>query len=346
MKLVRKIIATVMGLMLLAGLGTIAVSAATAEDLAGIYPMFGVQQEGYLVLPEVIGVTAQLELNADGTGSLEMNGEATPLKEWTVEGDVLQITDTYDGYAEGTIQEDGVILLEIAQDVFMYLAAEGTDTSSYHLMNTEELLEQMAADEAARPKPDSLLYAVYAPMDLTQGVHLNYDMHLEALDTTSNYDVLGKDGIYYSRRQLAGEEYAKYATISFFQDGNMYSLDEYDKTGTLATSTDSEYVKQHYFEMDSLYSAINRRAKEFDYTEEEREYEGKTYTAEIYPEIDEYPYEEVFLFDEDGQLAYYLVTISDSLGEEVFTINLINDAVDESLLDISGYEITPLSDLF
>ena len=72
-------------------------------------------------------------------------------------------------------------------------------------------------------------------------------------------------------------------------------------------------------------------------------YFPKEYLAEIYPAAASfYNPEEVFLFDDEGNLVYYIVTLTDTMGEMTYKVNIIDDKVDESLLTISDYEIKQL----
>ena len=95
--------------------------------------------------------------------------------------------------------------------------------------------------------------------------------------------------------------------------------------------------------MDKLYSLINGRVQELDFTKEEREFDGKKLEAEVYPTDGVYLPEDVFFYDKDGKLAGCIdgAPVKDimELGETVYTVIAIDDKVDESLFDISGYTI-------
>ena len=78
------------------------------------------------------------------------------------------------------------------------------------------------------------------------------------------------------------------------------------------------------------------------YEEEEREVEGKKYAVEVFPASD-YQGETGFYFDENGKLAYVqqlpLENASVDIGESFYTIHTMDTAVDEKLLDASGYKL-------
>ncbi len=106
--------------------------------------------------------------------------------------------------------------------------------------------------------------------------------------------------------------------------------------------------------MDDVFSLLWSCGQRLDYTEENAELEeedgetGETvlhpYTTVIYPAT-EYEPEYIFYFDEDGQLARIhedapVIETAVDIGESLYTVYAIDDAVDDSLFDISGYEIT------
>jgi hypothetical protein len=95
--------------------------------------------------------------------------------------------------------------------------------------------------------------------------------------------------------------------------------------------------------MDSLYSSMFNNATMTEFTQEQREIDGVSYSADIYAPTDYYP-EGVYCFTEDGQLAHLIqgAPVIESLaemGETTYKIYAIDDQVDESLFDLSGYNI-------
>ena len=68
-----------------------------------------------------------------------------------------------------------------------------------------------------------------------------------------------------------------------------------------------------------------------------------SYTVEVFPATDYTP-EAAFYYNDDGQLAYYIkgapvIELAQEVGESVYTIHAIDTEVDETLFDISGYQI-------
>ena len=82
-------------------------------------------------------------------------------------------------------------------------------------------------------------------------------------------------------------------------------------------------------------ATLNAGGNTIDYTVGET-----TFKAEKYPAQSEYGVDQIFCFDETGSLAYMINCANDTigLGEYIYKIDVIDDAVDESLFDITGYE--------
>lgn len=205
----------------------------------------------------------------------------------------------------------------------------------------EEPAETAEAEETAETAeeesgPVSKLVAVYDSMDPETGVHMNYDVYIVSMDTTSQYDVHGKGGTYYARQSM--EKYEGYDSIKFIQDGMFYTLKVRDNTGISmkGPSTDNAMIT------DGVYSAIQQCRSRDDFTVGEATLNGETYEAELFPAIASAPIAYTFCFDEAGNLVGLIYEANEDLGtpEMDYTIRVIDDQVDESLFDISGYTIT------
>ena len=167
-------------------------------------------------------------------------------------------------------------------------------------------------------------------------------MHTDYMDADQSYDVHGKDGVYYSRRttRVSGFENT---VVTFFRDGTAYNLYPDDMTGIIATTTTSSYIAENIMLMDHLLSDIRGYALRKDYTTQTQEIEGVSYTVELFPEVDSTA-QAAFYFRDDGRLVYCLkgapvVETVAEIGETVYTVYTIDDAVNEALFDISGYTI-------
>ncbi len=328
--------------------------AGSSEDAAvelppeGEYVLFAVENEGFLVDSEDMEMSSVLHFSEGGKGSMEADGETMDISSWDVADGSVSIVMADGGSASGPIH-DGIIELDIMGDgsVIMYFAQEGADTSGYEVISLEEAIAKMAegatgTDEASDQGPASRVNALWQSLNSEEGVHFNYRLNSDYLNSTQDFDVHAKGGNYYSSRttHVAG---AVDTTITVFKDGKAYNLSPDDMTGVLATETSSSIIAADAMLMDTLYSAIFAKAQEADYTEEERMVDGVSYTAEVFP-AGEYKLEAVFCFDEEGSLKYYIegAPVGESsidIGESVYTVNTIDSKLDESLFDISAYAI-------
>ena len=309
-------------------------SAPAELPIEGAYEIFAVKVDGALINSADLDVSSTITLAADGTGRMTSNDEAEDIAVWSLDGEVFSITMADNSSADGRLH-NGIIELDIYGTGYMILfyAREGADTSGYAPMTMEEY----------QAKPDSLLYALWESVDADAGVHLNYDMHTDYMDADQSYDVHGKNGVYYSRRttQVSGLENT---LVTFFRDGTAYNLDPDDMTGVIATTTTSSAITENIMLMDHLLSDIHSYAQRKDYSVEQRERDGVSYTVELFPATDNTP-EAAFYFNADGQLVYCfkaapVIETSVDIGETVYTVYTIDEAVNEALFDISGYTIS------
>lgn len=306
----------------------------------GEYTLFGVRMYGLTIESGAFEIESVLTLEKGGTGTMTMNGDTMDVKSWEVKDGDLSITMADGSSATGRCC-DGVAALDLYSDgsMLLYFAKEGVDLSDYTLLNKEEALE---AYNAEHPKPDSALYALWGGLDAKEGVHLNYELYVESLDSVQEYDVHCKDGVYYSSctTKLMGFEGT---LVTVCKDGEVLNLYPKDKKGVFVMEMTFQTLLDNPLLMDKLYSLINGRVQELDFTKEEREFEGEKLAAEVYPSDGVYLPEDVFFYDKDGKLVGCIdgAPVKDitELGETVYTIKAIDDKVDESLFDISGYKI-------
>ena len=305
----------------------------------GTYTMFGMLADGFLVSNEALERSSELTLSADGTGSLVLatpaDSQTLAITGWTAPEGNLELTLEDGTVATGTVR-GGILELNLfsAEGSTIYYAMEGADTSAYEVLSLEEY---RAAYEAAH---DSRLYALMGTLDTEAGVHMRYIQHTEYLDSTQNFDVHAKAGTYYSlsASEVFGREIR---SVTFARDGVVYNLDPDEMTGLIATTFTSGLADADVMLMDSLFSTMFTCSRLTEYTVEEREMEGSTYSVEVFPG-NEYQPEAAFYYDGDGTLRYCVEappTLSPDLGETVYTIEEIGGSVDESLFDISGYDI-------
>jgi hypothetical protein len=306
----------------------------TKEDMVGEYKGFAAMYMGYTYSLEETKGTSNLTLSEDGTGKIDFDGNDTAITEWTVEGNTLHITDDQGSKATGIVEHD-VINLDLLGDgsANVYYAKEGTDTSWVEILSVDEI------KELVEKGPGTKTFDAYSAINVPDGVHLSYDLHTDLYDANMHYEVNAKDGVYASSRntKVKGVEST---TITFYKDGKVYNLNPDDKTGRFVTET--TLLENNLVGMDSLYQALSRFYLSNKYTEETRDYEGESYTVEVYPE-GKYNGETAFYYDKDGKLAYVDIKSYTAGSTEVpaqfFTIKSIDNKVDESTLDMSAYTI-------
>ena len=286
----------------------------------GRYTLFAAREAGAIEVPGP-GEAYELTLEEGGTGSINLSGVVSEIASWSIEGNSLRIMLAGDSKVlSAAIRRDlGIIRLEIpdSEDFVFYYGREGA--------------------------PATILYALYDGIDPAAGAHLKYALHTDYMDSTSVYDTHTKDGIFYSADTIQVKEYES-RTATFFKDGKAYSLNPDMMTGMLATTTTSSIITGNPLRMDSLYSAIETHALEADCHTETKDENGGMLTVVSYP-ASGYEPEASSWFDGEGKLVRYeegapVIDIGFEIGESVYTVESIDTAVDESLFDISGYQIT------
>ena len=314
----------------------------TVSDLPveGEYTIFAVRNEGYTVSSTEMEIESTMSLSAEGTGSLTLMGDTIDITSWSSEDGAFNLT-LADGTATGGNARGGVIELDIygTGDMLLIYAQEKADTSSYTLLTIDEVKEQMAAsEEANKTKLDFVLDGI----DPVAGAHLRYQRRIDALNTVQNYDVYAKDGMYYSSRTTKVDS-AEGTVITFIKDGKVYNLYPDKKTGNYVTDLPLSVTNDNILLMDALFSEMQMASVRTDQVEEDREIEGASFPAEVYPQT-EYTSETVFYFAEDGTLAYCytaapVIESAAYVGDSLYTVESIDGEVFESLFDISAYTI-------
>lgn len=125
---------------------------------AGLYTLFGVSYEDRIVEAEVFDFSGSLLLDADGGGTLQLNGEDGVVSSWTAEGDQLRLQSSL-GRFSGTL-EKGVAVLSADEKTVLYFAADGADRTAYPTLDGEAfvaLIVDEALGDAELPDLDALL---------------------------------------------------------------------------------------------------------------------------------------------------------------------------------------------
>ena len=176
--------------------------------------------------------------------------------------------------------------------------------------------------------------------------HLHYRAEYDNTGVWLTRDVYVADGNTYMLQENSEGE----TLCILFKDGVKYTLSPDSKTGV------STVVNRWNFEENginnepqNLLRIIKTHTNRNDYIESSRSIDGKGCICEIYPE-NRYDPEIAFYFDWEGHFLYLYETkyfgfspAGDRKGELLFTIYEFTNEFDESVFDISDYEITPKS---
>lgn len=308
----------------------------------GDYTLFAVRDGKYTVSAEEKGVNnSSITLAEGGTGSMTIGEESMDITTWSVEDGVITITMADESTADGQIR-GGVIELDIfgTGDLILIYSQEAADISGYELLTLEEVNELIAAEEESSKTRLGLFLDT---LDMEEGIHLKYQLKVDYMDAVQEYDVHAKGGTYYSSRTTKVSGYEN-TTVTFIRDGKVYNLSPDDKTGKYITDLPLSYTNANLMLMDSLYSELTMATTRTGRTEEERELEGTTYSVDVYPET-EYQSETIVYFDGDDQPVFCskaapVIETAVDIGESFYTVEVIDDQVDESLFDVSAYNIS------
>ena len=314
--------------------------------IEGEYTLFAYQNQGILGAAEDIELTSVLTLDKGGGGTYTFNEDSIGVKKWTLSGSDLEITLDDDSMAGGTLQ-NGILELDLYGDgsMYLYYAQEGADLSAYELMTVEEIQKQFAENnaEAKDPRSGTLLYDLWSTMSGSKGIHLRYNRYIDYLGSSQDYDVHFKDGVYYSCCTTTVSGLTSTMITFVDKDKKVYNLYPDRMEGNYVMDLPDILGPDGAALMDDLLKDIETRVRDEKVSKETMDLGEATYEAEIFAKDDLNP-QAVFLFEQDGRLAYYLTDKDPSddeadLQDSVFTIDVIDDQVDESLFDISGYAI-------
>ena len=322
----KKILSALLVFLLMFTLCTANQQEARADyPVSGQYNLFIVETMGAQSDPAEMGMSGSLLLRDDGTGAMISNGAEEILPSWSEENGTVTMVDSTGEKLEVELK-DGVIVMEAGAGYYLYFAREGIDTANYQIIDHT---------------PDSILYGIYKNIDAKNGAHLDYEYHSDYMDSTSVFDVHAENGIYFSLRTTRTKDYEQ-LNANCFKDGTSYVLYPNEMRGNVATRISSSIITNNVLMLDDLYGLIYQRAWRRDFATETKELDGMKYTVEVYP-AQNYVAEVTFYYNSDGKLEHVLVgplQTAPELGETFYTVHAIDDVVNETLFDISGYTIT------
>ena len=297
-------------------------SPSSAESaLTGEYELISMSYAGSEMNPASMGMSALLTLNENGTGSLVMNGAENELPKWTDDGTTVTLYNT-GGDAVPCSYADGIITLEMSENYYWYFYHESVNPN---------------AGKAA-----SMLSKVFDEIDPAAGAHLSYEYHSDYMDYTVIHEVNAKGGSYSSLEtsKISGSNHESVSANCFIND-TLYSIKPAEKQGKVVMNISLSMLNNNTLMLDDCYKLMRSNILRKDYTVEERELNGKKFTAEVFPASGNTA-EAAFYFDETGKLVHILEgapVLKPDLGERLYTIYSFDDNVDTSLFDLSGYAI-------
>lgn len=210
------------------------------------------------------------------------------------------------------------------------------------------------AAEPAAADNGSKLAAFFKSLDPEKGIHIITKSELLGLVTTVESQSKGQH--YYSTTTIEG--YPSDGSFKLYSDNRLYNMNA-DKTGYYVEVSEAQAMAQQIASeltgeevelpeaveiwgasFDTIYSSMGAHIYETGYETLQQEVNGVVYAAEKYAAQSEYGVDQTFCFDESGRLVYVLDAASELFGtpEIVYSILQLDDVVDESLFDTTGFE--------
>ncbi len=335
-------------------------SGEAASSAQGSYTLFAIKNQGMTVRSDELDASSVIILEGDGKGNMTMDTDSIAISVWEPSGKTAVMQDgnpadsvititLEDGSVADAAVRSGVLELDTSGtgQMFLLYSREGADISGYSPMTMEEARNQIQNQKAKDPFPvpesGTRLYALWKRMDPEAGIHMSYSRYLPSMYLTNDYEVHGKGGKYYCK-DTSGYSGRSSSKFTYAGDGMVYALKPESMTAVPVTEIYLESVKNRTIMMDHLYQTIYKKLRDGTSTEGVREINGAVYITETYPAT-EYEPESVFCFADDGTLVYYIegapvFESASQIGESHYKIHSIDSRVDESLLTLSGYQIT------
>ncbi len=183
----------------------------------------------------------------------------------------------------------------------------------------------------------SRLEAVLASMTDENGVHMNYDVTIDNIDATTTNDVHARGDKYYLRAWVGKK--SDLDTVQYGDGDEMMTLDISTKTATVFEKTEARKGKEG-IELNELYQYLAMLAGS-EYSESSEKIGDGEYICQTYPAADNTVTEKKLYFDGDGNLVRFVSAADEkqNIPGMIYDINGMDDEADESVFDISAYDI-------
>lgn len=271
------------------------------------YRLYAVGANGQIIDAESAKTSSMLTLADDETGELVIDGNNYHIDTWETDDTTITLT-----LSDGTVFTG---LLQNGQEMILLTFDE--KTLGYYI-----------------PYDRSRVYLLCDQINNAAKVHLRYTVRAPSTGTTL-YDVHSRDGIlYYSEDTIQTADGERRSAV-LVTDGTQYYLKPDEGTAMRAASQlISPFADDILQQTDKLFILLQTFAEEEEYSVETRELDGVSYEVEIFPVYKLRP-ETAFYFDEEGNLVRI-----DEGDSTIYTIEGIDDSVDDSLFDLSEYPLS------
>lgn len=141
-------------------------SAVAEIDLAGTtWYLVSLEQEGTTMNPADYGLEISMTLNTDGTSTMVAYGEETT-GSWSVDGEVILITDEDDNTQQFSLNENGELVADMGEDNHMVFSQTAPEASA-----------QASAPVAVAADSEEEFYGTFKPVSISAlGMELPLEM--------------------------------------------------------------------------------------------------------------------------------------------------------------------------
>ena len=221
-------------------------------------------------------------------------------------------------------------------------ASGASDPSASDSASSDSGSSSASDSSASSAQSGSLMRAFLESIDSKGGAHLQYEVREESLGSINTYDVYARNGMYASVCTTKLDD-VEQTMITAMINGKVYNLYPSDMHGTLVSDSVPSSVASDPLTLDDLYNNMVLFSRVKEYTVEQRELDGKTYTVEVFSPYTQGSGNAAFYFDDNGNLVHYergaMESGSGKIGGWTYTVKAIDDKIDPTVFELSAYTI-------